>query len=232
MIFVVAEIGVNWDGDVSLVKDMMMKSKEAGCNAVKFQSFNKEIIKDHPERKRLLKSSISSDNVDIINEIANDVGIEWFSTPMYSEAVEFLDPYVRRYKIRELDGRKLLHNQSSNLIESILETGKEVYVSSAESPRGTKYFKNDQIKWLYCIPKYPTNINDIDFSNLKEFYGYSNHCPEIVVPIAATILGAKLIEIHITSDKRKNYFDNNVSFDYLELFQLVKFLHQVEKIKK
>ena len=50
MLFVVAEIGVNWDGDYNLVKYLMSKAKEVGCNAVKFQSFNEDLIKDHPKK--------------------------------------------------------------------------------------------------------------------------------------------------------------------------------------
>ena len=48
MVFVVAEIGVNWDGDFEIAKSMMENARNAGCNAVKFQSFNEDIIKDHP----------------------------------------------------------------------------------------------------------------------------------------------------------------------------------------
>jgi len=59
MTIVVAEIGVNWEGDFELVKEMMEKSKSVGCDAVKFQAFNKETIGNHPLSVRLLKSSIS-----------------------------------------------------------------------------------------------------------------------------------------------------------------------------
>jgi len=63
MVFVIAEIGVNWDGDFDIAKDMMKKAKEFGCNAVKFQAFKKEMVKAHPENKRLEKSAISESNV-------------------------------------------------------------------------------------------------------------------------------------------------------------------------
>ena len=66
MSFIVAEIGVNWDGDFQLAKKLMGMAKTAGCNAVKFQSFNDEIVKDHPESSRLLKSSISKQNIEEI----------------------------------------------------------------------------------------------------------------------------------------------------------------------
>ena len=107
MIFVVAEIGVNWEGNFDLLKNMISTSKKLGCNAVKFQSFNEEMIKNHPQKSRLMKSTISKSNVEEINQIVKAIGIEWFSTPMYLEAVDFLNPFVKKFKIRELDGKLL-----------------------------------------------------------------------------------------------------------------------------
>ena len=125
-IFIIAEIGVNWEGDFNLVKNMMENAKNAGCSVVKFQSFNKEILGNHLESDKLMKTSISPDNIEKISEISKTVGIEWFCTPMYVEAVDFLDPYVKRFKIREFDSRQLLKNKTKELIEKILKTGKEI----------------------------------------------------------------------------------------------------------
>ena len=115
MVFLVAEIGVNWDGDIELAKEIMINAKKSGCNAVKFQAFDENILGRHPEALRLMKSSITEDNVEIINNTAKDVGIEWFCTPMYAKAVEFLNPFVSRFKIREFDGRILLENKKTPL---------------------------------------------------------------------------------------------------------------------
>jgi len=232
MIFVVAEIGVNWDGNLDLVREMIMNAKKAGCNAVKFQSFDEELIKEHPERSRLIKTSISKTNIESINEFAKSADIEWFCTPMYPQAVELLEPYVNRYKIRVIDGKPLLENKTSVLLDKVLATNKEMIVSSQINPKGTRFFNNSQIKWLYCVPKYPCDFTDLDFVNMKDFDGYSNHCPHFLAPLTAAILGGKIIEIHITSDKSKNFFDNNVSFDYDELNQLITNIRLVEKIKK
>lgn len=232
MSFVIAEIGVNWDGDISIAEDMMIHAKDSGCDAVKFQSFNKSIIGNHPEYERLIKTSISELNVKKINELSQTIGIEWFCTPMYVEAIEFLDPYVKRFKIREFDGRQLLENKTTDLVEKVLETGKEVIISSRYSLENSKFYNNPKIKWLYCIPKYPCSLEEIDFSELNKFDGFSNHCPQIIAPLSAAILGAEIIEIHITSSKTKNFFDNNVSFDYDELEEVVRLIRLSEKIKR
>ena len=119
MSFLVAEIGVNWDGDFEIVKKLMEIAKKSQCDAVKFQSFNEEIVKEHPESQRLLKSSISKNNIEEINSLAKTIGIEWFSTPMYPEAVSLLNPYVKRFKLRESDSHILFQNKSNSILDEI-----------------------------------------------------------------------------------------------------------------
>ena len=230
--FIVAEIGVNWDGDFVLVREMMEKAKEFGCDAVKFQSFNEEQVKEHPEFVRLMKSSISKNNIKKINDISKEIGIEWFCTPMYEDAVDLLDPYVTRFKIREKDGKEILKNNLSKLIEKIMCTKKEIIISSNSSPKECQFFNNSKFKWLYCEPKYPCELSELNFKNMKDFNGFSNHTANAIAPITAAILGAEITELHITSNKNINFIDNNVSFDYNELNNLIKQLKLIEKIKR
>ena len=205
MTFIVSEIGVNWDGDFSLLKKMMEYSKKSGCDAVKFQAYNENIVKGHPEYTRLMKSTITSENIEKIDVITKEVGIEWFATPMYLEAVDLLNPYVKRFKMREFDGRKIIQNEYSKLFEKILNTKKEIIISSEKSPKNSKYYKNSNIKWLYCVPKYPCELSDINFRYLNEFDGYSNHAPKIIAPLTSVLLGAKIVEIHVTADKNTKF---------------------------
>ena len=226
-----AEIGINWDGNLELAKEMMQHAKNFGCNAVKFQAFEEFMVKTHPEKARLMNSTITKHNVEIINELSKSVGIEWFCTPMYPDAVDFLIPFVKKLKIRVTDAMPLLENKSSPLIERILKTDKEIIASCQTSPRNTIYYDNPRIKWLYCVPKYPCVFTDLDFGQIKDFDGYSNHCPHFLAPLTAKILGAEILEIHITSDKSKNFVDNNVSFDYFQLDELMKLIRFVDEIR-
>lgn len=230
MVFVIAEIGVNWDGNFSLVQEMMKKSKEIGCDAVKFQAYDESILGDHPQKKRLLKSAISTENVDEINSISKEIGIEWICTPMYPHAVDFLDSYVKRYKIRTFDGKSLVNNQSTELFERILETKKEIIVSSEISPKDSTFYNHPLIKWLYCVPKYPCDLTDLNFKNFNDFNGYSNHCPNIIAPLFSVISGAQILEIHVTNNKSEDFIDNSVSFDFVELKKLIDQIHDYEKI--
>ena len=165
MVFVVSEIGVNWNGSFELLEEMIKKSKNAGCDAVKLQAFSEKEIADHPDKEKLLTCSVNSDNVEQVNKIALDSGIEWFCTPMYDEAVDFLDSYVKRYKIRHADGISLLEDKESNLIKKVLDTGKQVIISSEITPMNSKFFSIKEISWLYCVPKYPSSFKEIDFKN-------------------------------------------------------------------
>lgn len=232
LVFLVAEIGVNWDGDFDLAKEMMFKAKKAGFDAVKFQAYNESMIKEHPLRKRLMKSAITKDNIENIHAFAKSVGIEWFCTPMYLEAVNLLEPFVNKFKIRVSDGRTLTENNPSKLVNKILRSDKEIIVSVETNPKNNKFSDNQKINWLYCVPKYPCPFSELDFRNFNNFDGYSNHCPNIVAPLTAVALGAKIIEVHVTSDKSKDFIDNPVSFDYLEQLELCNHIRNCEKIKK
>jgi sialic acid synthase SpsE len=232
MVFVVAEIGINWDGDFEIAKKMIIESKKCGCDAVKFQAFPEELVKDHPERERLVRSSISKENIDRINDLAREANIEWFCTPMDASLVSLIEPYVKKIKIRYLDGKNLLENKSSKLIDTVLQTHKKIIISSDSSPKSSKYFGNKKIKWLYVVPKYPCSFDDLDFRKMNDFNGYSNHCPNILAPVVAVILGAKIIEVHVTSDKKKNFIDNPVSFDFIELKEMVSQIRNCEKIMR
>jgi len=200
----------------------MEEAVNASFNLVKFQAFEAELVAKHPESARVYRSSITPKNIIKINSIAKDVGIEWFCTPMYENAIEFLDPFVNRYKIREYDGRKIIENKPTNLFKKLLLTKKEIMISSELSPKNCEFYGNKQIKWLYCVPKYPCELHKIDFSKMMDFNGFSNHCSDIAAPKKIIELKSEILEIHITSDKSGNFIDNNVSFDYSDMKEIAK----------
>ena len=130
MVCITGEIGVNWDGNFKIAEQMMIEAKNANCDAVKFQAFNEEIVKNHPEKERLLKTAISNENIKQIDSISKKIGIEWYCTPMYYDAIDFLDPFVNRYKIRNMDSVVLHENKTSLLLDKVLDSKKEIIISS------------------------------------------------------------------------------------------------------
>ena len=212
------------------MEKMMRDAKNAGCNAIKLQAFNEKIVSDHPQKNRLLKSSISRNNIEQIDSISKKIGIEWYCTPMYPEAIDFLDPFVKRYKIRYNDSLSLHENKATSLISKALETEKQIIISTQKNPRQLELYNNDNVKWLYVVPKYPCSIDDLDFTNLSDFDGFSNHCIHFLAPLSAVILGANMIEIHVTSNKDKDFIDNPVSFDNIETEKLITLIRYAEKI--
>ncbi len=231
MVFIIAEIGVNWDGDFELAKKMIVNAKNAGCSAVKFQSFTEELVKNHPEKSRLMKSSIDKTNINEVSGIAKTNKIEFLCTPMYPEAVNIIEPFVKKIKIREYDSRKIFDGEKSEIFENIIKTDKEILMSCHKSPKSLSCYGNPKIKYLYCVPKYPCELKDLDFSKISEYDGYSNHCNHVLAPLVAAVLGTNIIEIHITSDKSKKFIDNNVSFDYGELKNCINLISDLKNIK-
>ena len=232
MVFITAEIGVNWEGDFILLEKMMRDAKNAGCDAVKLQAFDEKIVSEHPKKSRLLKSSVSRDNIEQINSISKKMNIEWYCTPMYPDAIDFLDSFVKRYKIRYNDSLPLHENKTTPLISKALETEKQIIVSTQRSPKQLELYNNNNVKWLYVVPKYPCSINELDFSNLSDFDGFSNHCIHFLAPLSAVMLGAKMIEIHVTSNKDKDFIDNPVSFDTSETEKLITLIRYAEKMRR
>jgi len=232
LVFITAEIGVNWEGDFILLEKMMRDAKNAGCDAVKLQAFNEKIVLEHPKKSRLLKSSVSRDNIEQINSISKKMNIEWYCTPMYPDAIDFLDSFVKRYKIRYSDSLPLHENKTTPLISKALETEKQIIVSTQKNPKQLDLYNNDNVKWLYVVPKYPCSIDELDFSNLDDFDGFSNHCTHFLAPLSAVVLGAQIIEIHVTSNKDKDFIDNPVSFDTNETRNLMALIRQAEKIQR
>jgi len=151
---------------------------------------------------------------------------------MYVDAVELINKYVKKFKIRQSDGIPIVNNQKTKLLDAILKTDKNIIISSEISPKKSNLYNNNQVSWLYCVPKYPCKVEEIDFSYLNDFDGYSNHCQDILVPSIAASLGSKMIEIHVTNDKSKNFIDNPVSFDFKEVEEITTSIRKIEKIKK
>ena len=217
-IFVTAEIGSSWQGDFSILQRMIERLKVADVDAVKFQSLSKEILQKHKELKYYHFSSVSKDNINQIVEICDFLEMEFYSTVTYSDAIDFLNPHVKRFKIRSAD------NNKPTLVSDCLGTGKEVIISSLKPIKQI----TSQIKNLYCIPRYPVEFGEYNFACLKSFQGFSNHCKNPLAILCAVLTGEKHIEFHVTPSLSFFNLDNSVSFDIDQTLQLMKWIRLYE----
>lgn len=215
---ITAEIGSHWKGDYELLEAILIHCKKIGFDYVKFQSMKAEKIARHPELEYYEKSSITPDNIKRVDEICKRVGIEWYCTPTYIQAVDFLNPYVNIFKIAVSD------SENDELKDKIFSTGKKVIISTQ------KPFKHSdkRIINLYCIPRYPTLYKDINFDLMRYFDGYSCHTPDFRAVLNAVYVGIEYLEIHITPGKEIFFLDNPVSFSITECYDLVRYARIIE----
>ena len=218
MIFVTAEIGCNWLGSLSALQNIITACKLAGVNAVKFQALSNKILSRHKEIPRYKLGSITFENIKQVDELCKRNKIEWYCTVTYPKAVEMLEPYVNKYKIRCLD------SENKKLKDACFNTGKTVFISSTYPHK----HNSARIKNLYCIPKYPTEYSDYNFNLMDQFDGFSNHCENPLAILTAVERGAKYIEMHVTPSKDIFLIDNKVSFSFVEIFEIMRWVRKYE----
>ena len=170
--FLIAEIGSNWDGDMELAKDNIVACKEAGADAVKFQLWKTEIVyPNNPENK---KWEMSFDQCKELKEFSDAIGIMFLCTPSYPEAVDFLESIkVPMYKVASVTSA-MKHPYSLETMHKIADTGKPVIISHGYgfSNKVNDIFKNNKVISLKCVPKYPANLEDY---NMVSGDGLSDH---------------------------------------------------------
>src|SRR3990167_10961335 len=157
MVFFIAEIGSNWLGDIQIAKEIIKKCKEAGANAVKFQMWRADDL----YQGKYKEYELTFEKAKIIKQYCDFIGIEFFCSVFYPEAVGFLESLgVKRYK---LASRTMTYNDpySIETIYAVEQTDKPIIYSN-----GILYTYNTNYKKLYCIPEYPANPDKIDWKEL------------------------------------------------------------------
>ena len=223
MALIVAEVGVNFE-NMREAEMMIGQAAHMGADAVKFQVYNEEIIKDNPKYEQLMKIMLDKEKLQHLKSVADDVGIEFFATPMFIEAVDWLnDIGVDRFKIR-FDDRC-----NRKLISKALSTGKQVIVScDFVNPNNRIWATYDNVCLMYCIPKYPPDVVAMP-QIFNVFEGYSNHLPLVSPPLLAAARGAKIVEVHVKQGGTTP-LDDAVSITFNELAELTRLVREMEAV--
>ena len=251
---IIAEAGVNYNGDINLAKKMVDVAAEAGADIVKFQTGKPEnSISVNAKKADYQEATTGTDESQLemckklmlpdkdypeLVDYCNKKGIEFLSTPFDRESVDFLANLgVRKWKIPsgEITHLPLLVHIAKRGEPVILSTG----MSTIEEIRDalsvlTENSAND-ITVLQCNTEYPTPFEDANITAMntlkKEFgcnIGYSDHTLGITAPIAAVALGATVIEKHFTLDRHMPGPDQSASLEPDELKTMVKMIRETE----
>jgi len=251
--FIIAEAGVNHNGDIRLAKKLIDVAKKAGADAVKFQTFHTEELvskstekaeyqiwaKEKTQHEMLKRLELSFNDFRELKKYCDKKSIEFFSTPYDVESVIFLNEIgVKRFKIASAD----LVNKP--LIEAVAKTKKQIILSTGmanlEKIERTisliNAFGNRDIVILHCTTSYPTPCSQVNLNTLsllKEKFdlpvGYSDHTLGIEIPIMAVSLGAKVIEKHFTLNRKMEGPDHFISLEPNELKKMIKAIRNVEE---
>ena len=239
--FIVAEIASNWEGDFTKAQKLIQESKNAGANAVKFQMWRAhDLYNDkHPNWKFIKKSEITFQKARKLKKIADKIGIEFFCSAFYPDAIEILEKLkVKRYKIASRTCL-LKDPYALDTLQEKSHTKKPVIISmgmGGNRKKIEKIFSKNKKTFCYCISEYPTKITKIDWKKAIKYDGFSDHTLGITAPLIFTMLkkqdNAKniLIEKHIKLSNSKGP-DASSSIDTKELANLVSAVRKIEKVK-
>lgn len=253
--FIIAEAGVNHDGDVTMALELVDAARESGADAVKFQSFDadrlvtrqagkadyqKQSVPGEDTQYSMLKAlELSETNFRRIHAHCRHRGIEFLASPFDEESATFLDALaMRTYKIPSGEITNI------PLLEHIAAFGKPVILSTgmchlAEIERALATLDAagaGDITLLHCVTEYPAPHHEINLSAMATLarafgreVGYSDHTLGIEIPIAAVAMGARVIEKHFTLDTGLPGPDHAASLPPAAFGAMVQAIRRVEQ---
>lgn len=253
--FIIAEAGVNHNGDIKLAKKLVEVAKEAGADAVKFQTFKAEKTltknvemaeyqkkntgKEESQFDMAKRLELSEDDFFELKKHCDKRGIIFLSTPHSNEwSVDVLENIgVDAYKIGsgDLTNKPFLEYVAKTKKPILLSTGMSYMKEVKKALLWITKHGNGKIIVLHCTTNYPTpycevNINAM-LTMMKEIdflVGYSDHTEGIEIPILARAMGACLIEKHFTIDKNMEGPDHKASIEPNEMKFMIKAIRNIE----
>ncbi len=250
-VFVIAEVGINHDGNVSRAHKLIDAAADSGSDAVKFQTFRADRLMV-PIRERLVQQGegtesafemfrrmeLSWEDHENLKKHANDRGISFLSTPFDEESADFLDRLgVPAFKIASSDitHTPLLKHVAAKGKPILLSTGMSYLNEVADALWTLKSAGAKEILLMHCVSLYPAPVDSVNLrailtlrNQFDLLVGYSDHSQGINVPLAAAVLGAVALEKHFTLDKSAAGPDHKVSMDPQDLRCLIQSLREIE----
>jgi N-acetylneuraminate synthase len=246
--YLIAEIGINHNGDLNIAKDLIVKAKEAKFDAVKFQKrtievvYSKEILDTPREspwgtttREQKIGLEFNDDKFNEIDKFCKNLKIDWFASAWDIQSLSFLDKYdLKFHKIASalIVDKEFLEEVAKRKKHTFISTGMST-INDIDSAVDI-FRKNDcSFELMHCISTYPMKVEDanlITINSLKEKYkcnvGYSGHENGVVVSLAALQFNISSLERHITLDRTMYGSDQSAS---LEPKGMVNLTDSIEK---
>ena len=245
--FVIAEIGINHNGSVSLAKKMIDIAVTTGCDAVKFQKRTVDIVYTQEELAKERNSVFGKTNGDLkrglefglkeykeIDTYCKEKGIIWFASCWDEQSVDFIDQFnVPCYKIASAS------LTDDNLLKHTRAKGKPILLSTGMSTieeirHAVEVLGEEDLIIYHCTSTYPSDANEMNLRVIEEFkkefdcpIGYSGHERGVTPSVLAVALGANSVERHITTDRTNWGSDQAASLEMAGLYHLVRDIRQV-----
>lgn len=253
-VYIIAEAGVNHNGDLKIAKEMVGVAKNAGVDAIKFQTFVTENLvtrnaqtaeyqkhntgKQETQFEMLKRLELSYDNYKELKELCSETGIEFLSTPFDIESIKMLERL-------DIDKFKVPSGEITNYpyLVQIAQTGKPVIMSSgmctwseiADAVQVLRDHGTTDLSLLHCTTEYPAPYNEVNLKVINAMQdkfgvkvGYSDHTQGIEVAVAAVAMGAEIIEKHFTLSREMEGPDHKASLEPQELKSMVQAIRNVE----
>ena len=256
-VIIIAEAGVNHNGDINLAKKLIDAAAEAGVDYVKFQTFKAEKLTSKFAQKAdyqkkttsgnesqlamLKKLELSHEDHLLLIEYCKSKSIYFLSTPFDEDSIDLLKELgIKLGKIPsgEITNLRYLQKMADNFDELVMSRGmadmKEI--EEAVSAILSRGFSKEKLVILHCNTEYPTPYPDVNLKAMNSIaqqlnvkIGYSDHTPGIEIPVAAVALGACVIEKHFTLDRNMEGPDHKASLEPGELIAMAKSIRHVEQ---
>ena len=249
-VFIIAEIGINHNGDMSVCKELIDEAVNCGCDAVKFQKrdidqvYTQDFLDSHrdspwgtTQREQKAGLEFGVKEYKEIDEYCKNVGTEWFASAWDLNSQKFLQQFNCKYN--KVASAMIVFNE---LLEMIAAEGKHTFISTGMSTdsdidNAVEIFRraNCSFELMHTVSTYPlkeenANLNVI--KTLKEKYncdvGYSGHEPGLAISTGAAAMGISSLERHVTLDRSMYGSDQSASLEGAGLRQLVGAVRKLE----
>lgn len=254
-VFIIAEAGVNHNGDITLAKQLVEQAADAGADAVKFQTYKTENLvcktaakaayqfgttdENESQYDMLKKLELTKDMHEVLIAYCRQVGIEFLSTPFDDDSIDLLSGYqLETYKIPsgEITNYPYLKKIAGLHKNVILSTGMSTMQEIEAAIQLLQRNGVGSITLLHCTTEYPAPMEEVNLRAMSAMHhrfglpvGYSDHTSGIEISIAAAAMGAVVIEKHFTLNRDLEGPDHKASLEPAELKAMVAAVRNVEK---